>query len=258
MQVLVVDNYDSFVFNLVQYLGQLGVDAQVWRNDDDRLATDADVATAAAALRRRAALPRPRHPGARRRLHPAGARRAPRPRPRCSGVCLGPPGDRRGVRRHRRPRTRAAARQDQHRVPRECRCAARPSGPVHRDAVSLADDPARHRARRTRGDRAHRRRRHHGRAARRAADPRRAVPSRVDPHRGRAPDAGQLAGLLRRGARRSRWCAGWRTRSPTPCRRLRREAQRDRVAEVDRRCPAPGSESPPRWCAGRCSARRRP
>lgn len=38
MQVLVVDNYDSFVFNLVQYLGQLGVRAQVWRNDDARLA----------------------------------------------------------------------------------------------------------------------------------------------------------------------------------------------------------------------------
>jgi para-aminobenzoate synthetase component 2 len=47
MQVLVVDNYDSFVFNLVQYLGQLGVDAQVWRNDDARLATDADVTKAA-------------------------------------------------------------------------------------------------------------------------------------------------------------------------------------------------------------------
>jgi para-aminobenzoate synthetase component II len=47
MQVLVVDNYDSFVFNLVQYLGQLGVDAQVWRNDDARLATDTDVAEAA-------------------------------------------------------------------------------------------------------------------------------------------------------------------------------------------------------------------
>ena len=40
MQVLVVDNYDSFVFNLVQYLGQLGVHAEVWRNDDDRLAAD--------------------------------------------------------------------------------------------------------------------------------------------------------------------------------------------------------------------------
>lgn len=38
MRILVVDNYDSFVFNLVQYLGQLGVDADVWRNDDSRLA----------------------------------------------------------------------------------------------------------------------------------------------------------------------------------------------------------------------------
>lgn len=38
MRVLVVDNYDSFVFNLVQYLGQLGVDAEVWRNDDPQLA----------------------------------------------------------------------------------------------------------------------------------------------------------------------------------------------------------------------------
>ena len=48
MQVLVVDNYDSFVFNLVQYLGQLGVEAQVWRNDDDRLSSDAGIARAAA------------------------------------------------------------------------------------------------------------------------------------------------------------------------------------------------------------------
>src|SRR5690606_11702229 len=38
MRVLVVDNYDSFVFNLVQYLGQLGAEAVVWRNDDARLA----------------------------------------------------------------------------------------------------------------------------------------------------------------------------------------------------------------------------
>jgi para-aminobenzoate synthetase component II len=43
VRVLVVDNYDSFVFNLVQYLGQLGVDAQVWRNDDKRLADAAAV-----------------------------------------------------------------------------------------------------------------------------------------------------------------------------------------------------------------------
>lgn len=35
--ILVIDNYDSFVYNLVQYLGQLGVHATVWRNDDERL-----------------------------------------------------------------------------------------------------------------------------------------------------------------------------------------------------------------------------
>src|SRR5215467_4582883 len=34
MRVLVVDNYDSFVYNLVQYLGQLGADCVVRRNDD--------------------------------------------------------------------------------------------------------------------------------------------------------------------------------------------------------------------------------
>jgi para-aminobenzoate synthetase component 2 len=47
MRVLVVDNYDSFVFNLVQYLGQLGVNAEVWRNDDAGLASDAEVRAAA-------------------------------------------------------------------------------------------------------------------------------------------------------------------------------------------------------------------
>ena len=31
--VLVLDNYDSFTFNLVQYLGELGADLQVRRND---------------------------------------------------------------------------------------------------------------------------------------------------------------------------------------------------------------------------------
>ena len=33
MRVLVVDNYDSFVYNLVQYLAQLGADCVVRRND---------------------------------------------------------------------------------------------------------------------------------------------------------------------------------------------------------------------------------
>lgn len=33
-QILVVDNYDSFVFNIVQYLAQLGAQCDVRRNDD--------------------------------------------------------------------------------------------------------------------------------------------------------------------------------------------------------------------------------
>jgi anthranilate synthase/aminodeoxychorismate synthase-like glutamine amidotransferase len=33
LQVLVVDNYDSFTYNLVQYLGELGADVEVMRND---------------------------------------------------------------------------------------------------------------------------------------------------------------------------------------------------------------------------------
>src|SRR6201999_889703 len=44
MQILVVDNYDSFVFNLVQYLGQLGVEPHVWRNDDARMSDEAAIA----------------------------------------------------------------------------------------------------------------------------------------------------------------------------------------------------------------------
>ncbi|MGH3463685.1 MAG: aminodeoxychorismate/anthranilate synthase component II [Kribbellaceae bacterium] len=34
VRILVVDNYDSFVYNLVQYLQQLGADCTVVRNDD--------------------------------------------------------------------------------------------------------------------------------------------------------------------------------------------------------------------------------
>jgi anthranilate synthase/aminodeoxychorismate synthase-like glutamine amidotransferase len=36
--ILVIDNYDSFTYNLVQYLGELGEDVVVRRNDDVSLA----------------------------------------------------------------------------------------------------------------------------------------------------------------------------------------------------------------------------
>ncbi len=34
MKVLVVDNYDSFTYNIVQYLGELGAEVEVFRNDE--------------------------------------------------------------------------------------------------------------------------------------------------------------------------------------------------------------------------------
>jgi len=46
MRVLVIDSYDSFVYNLVQYLGELGADPIVVRNDqvtvDEALALEPD------------------------------------------------------------------------------------------------------------------------------------------------------------------------------------------------------------------------
>ena len=56
--ILVVDNYDSFTYNLVQYLGELGADLRVLRND----AADAD-AIAAMAPERIVISPGPGHPG---------------------------------------------------------------------------------------------------------------------------------------------------------------------------------------------------
>jgi anthranilate synthase component 2 len=38
LKVLVIDNYDSFVYNLVQYIGELGGDPVVYRNDEITLA----------------------------------------------------------------------------------------------------------------------------------------------------------------------------------------------------------------------------
>ncbi len=34
MRLLMVDNYDSFTYNLVQYLGELGAEVDVVRNDE--------------------------------------------------------------------------------------------------------------------------------------------------------------------------------------------------------------------------------
>ena len=38
MRVLVIDNYDSFTYNLVQYMGELGAEVDVVRNDEAEVA----------------------------------------------------------------------------------------------------------------------------------------------------------------------------------------------------------------------------
>ncbi len=41
--LLMIDNYDSFTYNLVQYLGELGQEVQVYRNDEIDLAKVAEL-----------------------------------------------------------------------------------------------------------------------------------------------------------------------------------------------------------------------
>jgi para-aminobenzoate synthetase component 2 len=71
MRILVIDNYDSFVYNLVQYLGELGEDCTVWRNDAAELGTTAaDLVSRAGTVRRGAGLPGARAIPSSARTHP--------------------------------------------------------------------------------------------------------------------------------------------------------------------------------------------
>lgn len=85
MRILVVDNYDSFVFNLVQYLGQLGEDTVVWRNDAPELA---DPAAALAGFDAVLISPGPGTPAAAGRTEDV-IRAAAELRVPLLGVCLG-------------------------------------------------------------------------------------------------------------------------------------------------------------------------
>ena len=80
-RILVVDNYDSFVYTIVGYLEQLGADCTVVRND-------AVPATDAGGLRRRARLPRSGHARGGRHLHGRHPRVRATRKP-MFGVCLG-------------------------------------------------------------------------------------------------------------------------------------------------------------------------
>jgi len=100
-----IDNYDSFTYNLVQYFGELGEDVRVCRNDEISVGGD-------------------RRARARTHLHfsgpcqpneagvTLGADRARSPARSDSGRVPGAPGDRTGLRRTRDPCQVADARED--------------------------------------------------------------------------------------------------------------------------------------------------
>ena len=171
-KILVVDNYDSFVYNLVQYLAQIGAEVEVWRNDDPRFADDAFTDGFDGVL----LSPGPGTP------EEAGVcvdviQRKAGELP-IFGVCLGLQaiGVAYGGVVDRAPellhgKTSVGA-------PRRGRRAGRAAGPVHRDPLPLAGHRAGHRAGRARGDRDHAERGDHGRTPPHAARSRRCSSTR--------------------------------------------------------------------------------
>ena len=190
--MLVIDNYDSFTYNLVQYLGELGAEVVVRRNDEttlDEIAAlqperivispgpgrpeDAGVSLdVIRAFRRARARARrvPGAPGDRRWRSAASVVRAPMPMHGKTSPSSTTGG---ALRRHHGTLSRPDA--------------------ITRSIVAeegLPDD--------ARGQRAHARGRRliMGLRHRDVADARRAVPSRVGPHRRGAPHAPQLPGAV--------------------------------------------------------------
>ena len=136
MKVLVIDNYDSFTYNLVQYLGELGAEVEVVRNDV------AEVVRPARPRRRPPGdLARAVHSGRRGHLDRglAGLPRGGRPHPR---RLPGPPVDGRGVRRPHDPR-RADPRQGRRdRARRQRACSPGSPSPLRAGRYhSLIADP---------------------------------------------------------------------------------------------------------------------
>ena len=131
-QVLVIDNYDSFTFNLVQYLRELGAVVAVERNDSLTRRRGGATRIRPRSSSRRGRAPRRKRGSASIWCAPLGAlgpdpRRVPRT-----------PGDRRRVRRHRRTGTRCRARQGRSRASHGRRDPAGARQSLHGNAISLA------------------------------------------------------------------------------------------------------------------------
>ena len=188
--ILLVDNYDSFTFNLYQYLGELGADVKVVRND--ALSVDEALALGPERIVISPGPGTPDEAGISLEL----VRRSPVP---LLGVCLGHQalGQAFGGKVVRA--AEADARQDQRDPPRRPHHLRGPAGRVHRHALPLAGRGAGERPRVPRGLGLDRRRRRDGPAAPRAAARRRAVPPGEHPHHGGQGPAPELPRPRRQG-----------------------------------------------------------
>ena len=173
--ILVIDNYDSFVFTLVGYLQQLGAETTVIRNDEHDLDT-----VLALAAEHDGVLISP-GPGA-----PADAgviidtiKWAANTHKPLLGVCLGHQAIAEAF-----GGTVTHAPELMH---------GKTSTLVHGDPLPLACRRPRHHARGAAGYLYHRKRHHYGAAPPRSTHARCAVPPRISAHRRRLPHARQLA-----------------------------------------------------------------
>ena len=255
-----IDNYDSFTYNLVQYLGELGADVTVTRNDardrrrDRGARPDALVISPGPGTPDEAGITPGRHRATSRRAA-ADPRRLPRP-----------PGHRPGVRRRGAPRRRSCTARPRPDPPRRRGALRRPAGPLHGHALPLAGGrprrcPSASRSRPGPTDGVVM-----GAAAPRAAGRGRAVPPREHPHRARGCDL--LRNFLRTiGAESGAAVAEEARACPMTCcsaalerarRRARPDARRTRAACCsDHGRPAPASpDRRPSWA--RCASRARP
>ncbi len=132
-KLLMIDNYDSFTYNIVQYFGELGAEVEVFRNDEISVA---DIAARTPDLL--VVSPGPCSP-AEAGISVAAIQHFAGKLP-ILGVCLGHQSDWRGLRRHHHPRPAAHARQDQRDHHHAAGRVRRPARAVHRQPLPLAGD----------------------------------------------------------------------------------------------------------------------
>ena len=167
--ICLIDNYDSFTFNLVHYFGDLGEDVRVYRND--RITSAAIVAADPDAIVLSPGPCTPKDAGICLDLIAAAAETIP-----ILGVCLGHQaiGDAFGGKVVRAPTpVHGKLSRD---PPRGCRNLSWHQRAVPGDALSLAGGRADEPAGRPYGDGRYRRRAHHGACAQTPAGARGAVP----------------------------------------------------------------------------------